>query len=77
MAHLSEEEGADVWWSSILRTRFEDGAVEIAWDEFALSAACRQEGEMEQYLEEKKASQKRPAAPFQRRDRKKVAFQSP
>ncbi|MQM12191.1 hypothetical protein Taro_045107 [Colocasia esculenta] len=31
----------------------------------ALSAACRQEGEMEQYLEEKKASQKRPAATFQ------------
>ncbi|MQM11381.1 hypothetical protein Taro_044288 [Colocasia esculenta] len=57
---------ADVWWSSILCTRFEDGAVEIAWDEFALSALCWQEGEMEQYLEEKKASQKRPAAPFQR-----------
>ncbi|MQL88439.1 hypothetical protein Taro_020999 [Colocasia esculenta] len=32
---------------------------------------------MEQYLEEKKASQKRPAAPFQRQDRKKAAFQSP
>ncbi|MQM03588.1 hypothetical protein Taro_036375 [Colocasia esculenta] len=30
----------------------------------ALSAACRQEGEMEQYLEEKKASQKRPATTF-------------
>ncbi|MQM12492.1 hypothetical protein Taro_045411 [Colocasia esculenta] len=30
-----------------------------------------------QYLEEKKASQKRPAAPFQRQDRKKAAFQSP
>ncbi|MQL92749.1 hypothetical protein Taro_025378 [Colocasia esculenta] len=30
----------------------------------ALSAACRQEGEMEQYLEEKKASQKRPTATF-------------
>ncbi|MQM06454.1 hypothetical protein Taro_039278 [Colocasia esculenta] len=30
----------------------------------ALSAACRQEGELEQYLEEKKASQKRPAATF-------------
>ncbi|MQM06526.1 hypothetical protein Taro_039347 [Colocasia esculenta] len=43
----------------------------------ALSAACRQEGEMEQYLEEKKASQKRLAAPFQRQDKKKVAFQSP
>ncbi|MQL97009.1 hypothetical protein Taro_029692 [Colocasia esculenta] len=28
------QERADVWWSSILRTRFEDGAVEIAWDEF-------------------------------------------
>ncbi|MQM03581.1 hypothetical protein Taro_036366 [Colocasia esculenta] len=43
----------------------------------ALSVACRQEGEMEQYLEEKKVSQKRPAAPFQRQDRKKAAFQSP
>ncbi|MQL85769.1 hypothetical protein Taro_018305 [Colocasia esculenta] len=43
----------------------------------ALSAACRQEGEMEQYLEEKKASQKRPAAPFQRQDKKKAAYQSP
>ncbi|MQL70493.1 hypothetical protein Taro_002823 [Colocasia esculenta] len=43
----------------------------------ALSAACRQEGEMEQYLEEKKASQKRPAAPFQRQERKKATFQSP
>ncbi|MQL90423.1 hypothetical protein Taro_023007 [Colocasia esculenta] len=138
-------ERADVWWASLLCTRFEDGAVDVAWDEFvrlfrakfvpehvqdrmeqeflsltqgsmtvleyeakfselskyaphivtdecrktkkfvmglkpslrtrlvafdhrtldeALSAACRQEGEMEQYLEEKKASQKRPAATF-------------
>ncbi|MQL85809.1 hypothetical protein Taro_018334 [Colocasia esculenta] len=149
------QERADVWWSSLLRTRFEDGAVEVGWDAFvrlfrakfvpehiqdkmeqeflsltqgsmtvleyearfsellkyaphivaderrkakkfmmglrpslrtrlvafdhrtleqALSAACRKEGEMEQYLEEKKASQKRPAAPFQRQDRKKAAF---
>ncbi|MQL69961.1 hypothetical protein Taro_002266 [Colocasia esculenta] len=63
------QERADVWWSSLLRTRFKDGAVEIGWDEF--------EGEMEWYLEEKKASQKRPAAPFQRQERKKAAFQSP
>ncbi|MQL91680.1 hypothetical protein Taro_024303, partial [Colocasia esculenta] len=42
----------------------------------ALSAACCQEGEMEQYLEENKASQKRPAAPFQRQEWKKAAFQS-
>ncbi|MQL71257.1 hypothetical protein Taro_003598 [Colocasia esculenta] len=42
-----------------------------------LEAQQAQEGEMEQYLEEKNASQKRPAAPFQRQDRKKVAFQSP
>ncbi|MQL87026.1 hypothetical protein Taro_019559 [Colocasia esculenta] len=45
-----------------LRTRL------VAFDhrtlEQALNAACRQEGEMEQYLEEKKASRKRPAAPF-------------
>ncbi|MQL79880.1 hypothetical protein Taro_012322 [Colocasia esculenta] len=72
-----DKERADVWWSSLLRTRFEDGAVEVGWDEFALSAACRQKGEMEQYLEEKKASQKRPATPFQRQERKKVTFQSP
>ncbi|MQL73706.1 hypothetical protein Taro_006045 [Colocasia esculenta] len=76
-AQLEAHERADVWWSSLLRTRFEDGAVEVGWDEFALSAACRQEGEMEQYLEEKKASQKRPAAPFQRQERKKATFQSP
>ncbi|MQM06250.1 hypothetical protein Taro_039071 [Colocasia esculenta] len=144
-AQLEAQERADVWWSSLLRTQFEDGAVEVAWDEFvrlfrakfipehiqdkmeqeflsltqgsmtvleyetrfvelskyaphivaderrkakkfvmglrpslrtrlvafdhrtldeALSAACRQKGEMEQYLEEKKASQKRPVAPF-------------
>ncbi|MQL96297.1 hypothetical protein Taro_028978 [Colocasia esculenta] len=28
------QERADVWWSSLLHTRFEDGAVEVAWDEF-------------------------------------------
>ncbi|MQL97918.1 hypothetical protein Taro_030616 [Colocasia esculenta] len=76
-AQLEAQERADVWWSSLIRTRFEDGAVEVGWDEFALSAVCRQEGEMEQYLEEKKASQKRPAAPFQRQERKKATFQSP
>ncbi|MQM05554.1 hypothetical protein Taro_038367 [Colocasia esculenta] len=145
-AQLEAQERADVWWASLLRTRFEDGAIDVAWDEFvrlfrtkfvpehvqdrmeqeflsldqgsmtvleyearfselskyaphivadehmktkkflmglkpslrtrlvafdhrtldeALSTACRQEGEMEQYLEEKKASQKRPAATFQ------------
>ncbi|MQL83142.1 hypothetical protein Taro_015625 [Colocasia esculenta] len=73
-AQLEAQERADVWWSSLLRTRFEDGAVEVGWDEFALSAACRQEGEMEQYLAEKKVSQKRPAAPFQRQERKKATF---
>ncbi|MQL91310.1 hypothetical protein Taro_023921 [Colocasia esculenta] len=36
----------------------------------------RQEGEMEQYLEEKKASQKRPAATFQRQDKKKMVYQT-
>ncbi|MQL73066.1 hypothetical protein Taro_005410 [Colocasia esculenta] len=144
------QERADVWCSSLLRTRFEDGAIKIAWDEFvrlfrakqdgeefltltlgfmtvleyevrfaelskyaphiiaderrkakkfvmglkpslrsrlvefdhhtldeALSTACRQESEMEQYLEEKKASQKRSAPPFQRQDKKKAAYQSP
>ncbi|MQL99734.1 hypothetical protein Taro_032465 [Colocasia esculenta] len=28
------KEKADVWWASLLRTRFEDGAVDVAWDEF-------------------------------------------
>ncbi|MQL67929.1 hypothetical protein Taro_000205 [Colocasia esculenta] len=32
---------------------------------------------MEKYLEEKKASQKRPTAPFQQQDRKMAAYQSP
>ncbi|MQL70069.1 hypothetical protein Taro_002366 [Colocasia esculenta] len=149
------QERADVWWASLLRTRFEDGAIDVAWDGFvrlfrakfvpehiqdrmeqeflsltqgsmtmleyearfselskyaphivtderrkkkkfvmglkpslrtrlvafdhhtldeALSSACRQEGEMEQYLEEKKASQKRPAATFQRQDKKKAVY---
>ncbi|MQL89142.1 hypothetical protein Taro_021713 [Colocasia esculenta] len=27
-------ERADVWWASLLRTRFEDGAIKVAWDEF-------------------------------------------
>ncbi|MQL98748.1 hypothetical protein Taro_031460 [Colocasia esculenta] len=35
------------------------------------------EGQMQQYLEEKKASQKRPAATFQRQDKKKVVYQAP
>ncbi|MQL99076.1 hypothetical protein Taro_031793 [Colocasia esculenta] len=154
-AQLEAQERADVWWASLLRTRFEDGAIDVAWDEFvrlfrakfvlehvqdrmeqeflslaqgsmtmleyeaifselskyaphivaderrktkkfvmglkpslrtrlmafdhrtldeALSATCRQEGEMEQYLEEKKASQKRPAAMFQRQDKKKAVY---
>ncbi|MQL78677.1 hypothetical protein Taro_011104 [Colocasia esculenta] len=28
-AQLEAQERADVWWSSLLRTRFEDGAVEV------------------------------------------------
>ncbi|MQL97660.1 hypothetical protein Taro_030352 [Colocasia esculenta] len=157
-AQLEAQERADVWWSSLLRTRFEDGAVDVTWDTFvrlfrakfvpehiqdkmeqkflsltqgsmtvleyearfselskyaphivedehrktkkfvmglkpslrtglvafdhrtldeALSAAYRQEGEMVQYLEEKKASQKRPAASFQRQDKKKTVYQTP
>ncbi|MQM04313.1 hypothetical protein Taro_037110 [Colocasia esculenta] len=154
-AQLEAQERADVWWSSLLRTRFEDGAVDVTWDAFvrlfrakfvpehiqdkmeqeflsltqasmtileyearfselskyaphivederrktkkfvmglkpslrtrlvafdhrtldeALSAACRQEGEMEQYLKEKKASQKRPATSFQQQDKKKTVL---
>ncbi|MQM09200.1 hypothetical protein Taro_042067 [Colocasia esculenta] len=33
-AQLEAQEKADVWWASLLRTRFEDGAIEVAWDEF-------------------------------------------
>ncbi|MQM07818.1 hypothetical protein Taro_040664 [Colocasia esculenta] len=29
-----ERERADVWWSSVLRTQFGDGAMEVAWVEF-------------------------------------------
>ncbi|MQL71592.1 hypothetical protein Taro_003918 [Colocasia esculenta] len=61
-------ERAYVRWASLLRTRFEDDAIDVAWDE--------QEGEMEQYLEEKKASQKRPAATFQPQDKKKAVYQT-
>ncbi|MQL75131.1 hypothetical protein Taro_007500 [Colocasia esculenta] len=43
----------------------------------ALSVACRQESEMEQYLEERKASQKRSAPQFQWQDKKKAVYQSP
>ncbi|MQM13080.1 hypothetical protein Taro_046002 [Colocasia esculenta] len=28
------QERADVWWASLLRTRFKDGAIDVAWDEF-------------------------------------------
>ncbi|MQL80362.1 hypothetical protein Taro_012808, partial [Colocasia esculenta] len=152
------QERADVWWASVLRTRYEDGAIEVTWAEFtrlfwakfilehiwdkmeqeflsltqgsitvleyearfsklskyaphivsderrkgkklviglkpslrsrlvafdhrtldeALSAACRQESEMDQYREEKMAAQKRSVPPFQRQDRKKAVYQSP
>ncbi|MQM00316.1 hypothetical protein Taro_033048 [Colocasia esculenta] len=33
-AQLEAHERADVWWASLLRTWFEDGAVDVAWDEF-------------------------------------------
>ncbi|MQM02535.1 hypothetical protein Taro_035302 [Colocasia esculenta] len=29
-----EAQRADVWWASLLRTRFEDRAIDVAWDEF-------------------------------------------
>ncbi|MQL72565.1 hypothetical protein Taro_004894 [Colocasia esculenta] len=56
---------------------YTQAALQAQLEAQALSATCRQEGEMEQYLEEEKAFQKRPAAPFQRQERKKAAFQSP
>ncbi|MQL75468.1 hypothetical protein Taro_007838, partial [Colocasia esculenta] len=156
-AQMEAQERADVWWASLMHTQFEDGTIEVDWDEFvrlfrakfvpehiqdrmeqellsltqgsmavleyearfvelskyaphivtderrkakkfvmglkpslrtrlvafdhrtfdeALNVACRHEGEMEQYLEEKKASQKRPAAMFQRKDKKKAVYEA-
>ncbi|MQM21638.1 hypothetical protein Taro_054684 [Colocasia esculenta] len=31
---LEAQERADVWWASVMHTWFEDGAIEVAWDEF-------------------------------------------
>ncbi|MQM18297.1 hypothetical protein Taro_051285, partial [Colocasia esculenta] len=45
-------------------------------DKVTLATYMLQEGEMEQYLEEKKVSQKRPAASFQRQDKKKAVYQT-
>ncbi|MQM23174.1 hypothetical protein Taro_056237, partial [Colocasia esculenta] len=154
LATYMVQERADVWWSSVLRTQFAEGAMEVAWTKFvrlfrakyipkhvqdrmeqefltltqgsmsvleyearfgelskyaphivvderrkvkkfimglkpslrtrlvalghcsmkeALSAACMQEAEMDVYLEEKRASLKRPGSAFQRQDRKKKA----
>ncbi|MQL97312.1 hypothetical protein Taro_030001 [Colocasia esculenta] len=33
-AQLEAQERADVWWASLLHTRFEDEAIDVAWDEF-------------------------------------------
>ncbi|MQL82647.1 hypothetical protein Taro_015122 [Colocasia esculenta] len=33
-AQMEAQERADVWWASLLRTRFEDGAIDVAWDKF-------------------------------------------
>ncbi|MQL97332.1 hypothetical protein Taro_030018 [Colocasia esculenta] len=33
-AQLEAQERADIWWASLLRTRFEDEAIDVAWDEF-------------------------------------------
>ncbi|MQM10404.1 hypothetical protein Taro_043297 [Colocasia esculenta] len=38
----------------------------------ALSTACRKESKMDQYIEEKRETQKRSAPPFQRQDKKKA-----
>ncbi|MQL69728.1 hypothetical protein Taro_002039 [Colocasia esculenta] len=34
LASYMLQKRADVWWSWMLRTRFEDGAVEVGWDDF-------------------------------------------
>ncbi|MQL90314.1 hypothetical protein Taro_022905, partial [Colocasia esculenta] len=33
-AQMEAQERADVWWASLLRTRFEDGAIDVASDKF-------------------------------------------
>ncbi|MQM16827.1 hypothetical protein Taro_049787 [Colocasia esculenta] len=33
-AQVQVQERADVWWSSVLRTQFGDGAMEVAWAKF-------------------------------------------
>ncbi|MQM16375.1 hypothetical protein Taro_049332 [Colocasia esculenta] len=33
-AQMEAQERSDVWWASLLRTRFEDGAIDVTWDEF-------------------------------------------
>ncbi|MQL84606.1 hypothetical protein Taro_017114 [Colocasia esculenta] len=33
-AQVQFQERADVWWSSVLRTQFGDGAMEVAWTKF-------------------------------------------
>ncbi|MQM02671.1 hypothetical protein Taro_035446 [Colocasia esculenta] len=33
-AQVMLQDRADVWWASLLRTQFEDGTIEVAWDEF-------------------------------------------
>ncbi|MQL84666.1 hypothetical protein Taro_017177 [Colocasia esculenta] len=43
-------------------------------DKVTLATYMLQEGDVEQYLEEMKASQKRPAATFQRQDKKKAVY---
>ncbi|MQM14108.1 hypothetical protein Taro_047036 [Colocasia esculenta] len=43
-AQLEAQERADVWWSSLLHTRFEDGAVEVGWDEFNSSFLSDKKG---------------------------------
>ncbi|MQM07474.1 hypothetical protein Taro_040314 [Colocasia esculenta] len=42
-AQVQAQERADVWWSSVLRTQFGDGAMEVAWAEFCW-AACYEAG---------------------------------
>ncbi|MQM16859.1 hypothetical protein Taro_049821 [Colocasia esculenta] len=33
-AQLEAQERVDVWWALLLRTWFEDGAIDVVWDEF-------------------------------------------
>ena len=72
--HIMVDEGRKVKkFMKGLRPSIRTGLVALDYEtmEEALSVACRQESEMELYLEEKRATLKRHSTPFTREDKKK------